>query len=187
MVNGSFVFGMDDDGPDVFERTVEWADRARHRDGHLPHHDAVSRAPRSTTGSRPKAGSSSDDWDRYDTRHAVFQPKRMTAEQLEAGYWRAYRDFYRWGSIVRGAAPPAHAVPVDAPPRLRRRLEEVRADVGRRHPRERVNAMLPLLEGTLDAYGRARRAARTPDGSLDRALDVVVDAASWSRPLGPRS
>ena len=25
MVNGSFVFGMDDDGPDVFDRTVEWA------------------------------------------------------------------------------------------------------------------------------------------------------------------
>ena len=28
----------------------------------------------------------------------------MTIEQLEAGYWRAYRDFYRWGSIWRGAA-----------------------------------------------------------------------------------
>ena len=25
MVNGSFVFGMDDDGPDVFDRTVDWA------------------------------------------------------------------------------------------------------------------------------------------------------------------
>ncbi len=24
MVNGSFVFGLDDDGPDVFDRTVEW-------------------------------------------------------------------------------------------------------------------------------------------------------------------
>lgn len=27
----------------------------------------------------------------------------MTAETLEAGYWQAYRDFYRWGSIFRGA------------------------------------------------------------------------------------
>ena len=25
MVNASFVFGMDHDGPDVFERTVAWA------------------------------------------------------------------------------------------------------------------------------------------------------------------
>jgi len=34
----------------------------------------------------------------------VFKPQRLTADELEAGYWRAYRDFYRWGSIWRGAA-----------------------------------------------------------------------------------
>jgi hypothetical protein len=28
----------------------------------------------------------------------------MTAHQLEAGYRRAYRDFYRWGSILRSAS-----------------------------------------------------------------------------------
>jgi hypothetical protein len=39
----------------------------------------------------------------YDTRHAVFRPAKMTAEALEAGYWRAYQDFYRWGSIFKGA------------------------------------------------------------------------------------
>ena len=44
------------------------------------------------------------DWDLYDTRHAVFRPARMTPAQLEEGYWRAYRDFYRWGAILRGAA-----------------------------------------------------------------------------------
>ena len=42
-------------------------------------------------------------WDRYDTRHAVFRPARMSGEELERGYRRAYRDFYRWGSIARGA------------------------------------------------------------------------------------
>ena len=34
-------------------------------------------------------------WDLYDTRHAVFHPARLSAETLETGYWRAYRDFYR--------------------------------------------------------------------------------------------
>jgi radical SAM superfamily enzyme YgiQ (UPF0313 family) len=103
MVNGSFVFGMDQDGPDVFERTVEWAigqgietatfhiltpypDTALHRrmeaEGRLLHRD----------------------WDLYDTRHVVFQPARLAPAELEAGYWRAYRDFYRWGSILRGAS-----------------------------------------------------------------------------------
>ena len=27
----------------------------------------------------------------------------MTPEQLEEGYWRAYRGFYRWPKIVEGA------------------------------------------------------------------------------------
>ncbi|WP_405142231.1 hypothetical protein OG589_33770 [Sphaerisporangium sp. NBC_01403] len=43
------------------------------------------------------------DWDRYDTRHTVFRPARMTPGELEEGYWRAYRDFYRWRSIWQGA------------------------------------------------------------------------------------
>ena len=42
-------------------------------------------------------------WDLYDTRHAVFQPARMSPQELEDGYWQAYNDFYRWGSIVRSA------------------------------------------------------------------------------------
>jgi hypothetical protein len=28
----------------------------------------------------------------------------MTPAQLEFGYWRAYADFYKWNSILRGAA-----------------------------------------------------------------------------------
>ncbi len=30
------------------------------------------------------------DWDLYDTRHAVFRPRGISAEALEAGYWSAY-------------------------------------------------------------------------------------------------
>jgi hypothetical protein len=32
-----------------------------------------------------------------------------TAEQLESGYWRAYREFYRWGSIFRSPSAKASA------------------------------------------------------------------------------
>jgi hypothetical protein len=46
----------------------------------------------------------SDNWDLYDTRHVVFQPAGMSPQALESGYWRAYRDFYRWSSIWRGAS-----------------------------------------------------------------------------------
>src|SRR4051794_22371607 len=41
------------------------------------------------------------DWARYDTRDTVFEPARVTPEQLEGGYWRAYHDFYTRGNIGR--------------------------------------------------------------------------------------
>jgi hypothetical protein len=43
------------------------------------------------------------EWDLYDTRHAVYQPARLTPAALEAGYHRAYRDFYAWSSIAKAS------------------------------------------------------------------------------------
>src|SRR3954468_22286862 len=97
MVNGSFVFGMDEDDPSVFERTVEWAigQGIETATFHL-----LTPYPGTGLHARMVAEGriTSQDWDRYDTRHVVYRPAGMTPEQLEAGYWRAYRDFYRWGS-----------------------------------------------------------------------------------------
>src|SRR5437763_2320616 len=44
------------------------------------------------------------DRDLYDTRHAVFRPAGMSADELECGYRWAYREFYRWRSIISGAS-----------------------------------------------------------------------------------
>jgi hypothetical protein len=41
--------------------------------------------------------------DLYDTRHAVFEPRGMSAEELEAGYDWARRRFYTWPSIAKAA------------------------------------------------------------------------------------
>jgi hypothetical protein len=46
---------------------------------------------------------STRDWDLYDTRHVVYRPARLTPQALKAGYDWAYREFYRWPSIARGA------------------------------------------------------------------------------------
>jgi radical SAM superfamily enzyme YgiQ (UPF0313 family) len=102
MINGSFVFGMDDDDEDVFERTVEWA---------VEHGITTATFHIQTPypGTRLFARTEADgrlltrEWDLYDTRHVVFRPARMTSEALEAGYHRAYREFYRWASIARAA------------------------------------------------------------------------------------
>lgn len=102
MVNASFVFGMDEDDPDVFERTVEWA-IAQGIETATFH--ILTPYPGTPLFGRMQAEGRilHRDWDLYDTRHVVFQPRRLGAAQIEAGYWGAYRDFYRWGSILRGA------------------------------------------------------------------------------------
>ncbi len=102
MINGSFVFGLDGDRPDVFKRTFDWA---------------VSRGITTSTFhvATPYPGTAyfqrieregrllHRDWSRYDTRHAVFQPRGMSVSELDAGYRWAYDAFYRRGAILRGA------------------------------------------------------------------------------------
>src|SRR3954471_4486099 len=102
MINGSFVFGMDDDDGDVFERTVDWAidhgitTATFHIQTPYPGtglHARLARQGRITT----------NNWDLYDTRHVVYQPARLRPERLKEGYDWAYKQFYRWSSIGRAA------------------------------------------------------------------------------------
>ncbi|MGC4083999.1 MAG: YjbQ family protein [Vicinamibacterales bacterium] len=135
MVNASFVFGMDGDGPDVFARTVEWAIQQGVETATF---HVLTPYPGTPLYQRMRAQEriTTCDWDLYDTRHAVFRPLRMSAEELERGYWWAYREFYTWRSIAArriGARVVAGGVTAC---RVRRRLEEVRAALGSRHPRE---------------------------------------------------
>jgi hypothetical protein len=107
------------------------------------------------------------DWDRYDTRHAVFRPARMSGAELEEGYRWAYREFYRWSSIVRGAR--AHH---DAMAGLRhamysagwKKFEPLWDFIIRA---KRAGAMLPVLETILSEFGR-----RLPARRRDRHLEV---------------
>jgi radical SAM superfamily enzyme YgiQ (UPF0313 family) len=166
MVNGSFVFGFDEDGPEVFDQTVEWAiaQGIETATFHIltPYpgtllHRRLQDQGRITTS----------EWDLYDTRHAVFQPARMSARQLEDGYWRAYREFYRWSSIASGAW--THQAWLDRVRHLAyaggwKKLEPLWDAVIRLR---RVNSFLPLLETVL--------AGRPPQ-------PVLADAAGDSAP-----
>ncbi len=99
-VNGSFVLGFDHDGPDVFQRTVDWIERAKLECAtfHIltpypgtPHFKQMERQGRLLH----------TNWDLYDTSHVVFKPARMTAEQLLEGYTWTYKQLFTLGSIWR--------------------------------------------------------------------------------------
>lgn len=102
MINGSFVFGLDDDGPDVFQRTVEWG--VRNAITTSTYH-VLTPYPgtRLYADMEAQCRLVSNDWDLYDTRHVVYRPARLTPSQLEAGYWWAYDSFYSWSNIVRAS------------------------------------------------------------------------------------
>lgn len=99
MINGSFVFGMDDDDESVFSRTVDWA---------IEHGITTAtfhiQTPYPGTGLHARMAAegrlTTSNWDLYDTRHVVFRPARLTPDALKTGYDRAYREFYRWSSIA---------------------------------------------------------------------------------------
>src|SRR5438128_248411 len=92
MVDGSFVFGMDHDGPDVFDRTVEWA--VENGIETATYH-ILTPYPDTALYRRMEADTRMlhHEWDMFDTPHVVFKPQRLTPQELEAGYWRAYRGF----------------------------------------------------------------------------------------------
>jgi len=100
LINAAFVFGFDDDTPDVFQETVRFAihNQLTSVNFHLltpfpgtPLFAKLEREGRILT----------HDWSQYDTGHMVFRPQQMTVEQLLAGYRWVYREFYSWRNILR--------------------------------------------------------------------------------------
>lgn len=158
MINGSFVFGLDDDGHDVFKQTVDWA---------------VENALTTSTFHilTPYPGTKlfqnmqkenrilSTNWDLYDTRHVVYKTTKLGHRELEIGYHWAYKEFYSWKNIVR--ASHKH----DS---LKRQLKHLFYSGGWKKfeplwnfliKTKRLSSMRPLLESILceKSRGKSRR------------------------------
>jgi hypothetical protein len=100
-------------------------------------------------------------WDLYDTRHVVYRPIGLSAEELKRGYDWAYEAFYEWGSIVRAAS--AHES-------VKHRLKHLAYSAGwKKFERawnlvirvKQLSQMRPLLEAVLSPV------RRKPGGSLE--------------------
>jgi hypothetical protein len=104
----------------------------------------------------------------------VFKPQRLTAQELESGYWRAYRDFYGWRSIWRGASSKAG---------LRPRLRHLAYAGGWKKfeplwdlliRSKQVLHALPVLETILSGFGSRPASARRSDARSARALEQLA-------------
>ncbi len=103
-----FVFGMDDDDGGVFDRTAAFTVDAGID---LPRFAIATPFPGTALYQRLEAEGRilSRDWSQYDGQHVVFQPARMTIDQLQRGTARAWQAAYSlrgiWRRLRRTAAP----------------------------------------------------------------------------------
>jgi radical SAM superfamily enzyme YgiQ (UPF0313 family) len=103
MINGSFVFGLDDDDQDVFARTVDWG--VKNGITTSTYHILTPYPGTNLYKQMEKEGRlTTNNWDLFDTRHVVYKTKKLTPEQLKAGYDWAYKEFYSWSNIIRASA-----------------------------------------------------------------------------------
>jgi len=183
MINGSFVFGLDGDDRDVFARTVDWAIESGITTATF---HVLTPYPGTALFAEMSAANrlTTRDWDLYDTRHVVFEPRGLSARELKEGYDWAYREFYRWSSI--GRASLNHES-------LKHRLKHFAYSAGwKKFERlwgsiihlKRLAHMRPLLETILSPVGReASPDAPAPSTSPPPALsprttgDAQVGAA----------
>ncbi|MEJ2693886.1 MAG: hypothetical protein P8166_12745, partial [Candidatus Thiodiazotropha sp.] len=113
MINGSFVFGLDQDDKGVFRRTVDWAVEMGLTTATF-HILTPYPGTRLYTEMNKAGRIVSNDWNRYNTREVVYRPRDMSAAELKAGYDEAYRSFYRWDAMLRSSHAhrdrPLHAL-----------------------------------------------------------------------------
>ncbi len=189
MINGSFVFGMDDDGEDVFDRTVDWA--ARHGITTATFHIMTPYPGTRLFDRMEKEGRIiSRDCDRYDTRQVVYRPAKLSPEALKAGYDRAYRTFYSWGNIARAAL--SH-------PSIKHKAKHFAYAAGWKKfeplwdfaiESRRLDLMTPVLEAVLSKVTRRReRQPEVASSALRQSANTVrpepVEGLSFS-PLEER-
>lgn len=99
-VKGSFIFGFDTDDEGVFERTVEFAIKAKID---AVYFSILTPYPGTAFYDQMlRDGRIIDvDWDHYNTHNVVYRPKLMTPERLLEGYWWALRESFTWPAIFR--------------------------------------------------------------------------------------
>ena len=100
LINGCFAFGGDDDGKDVFQRTVE---AVAHLRIDLPRYSILTPFPNTELHRSLRAQGRIFEYESamYDVEHVVFKPKNMTADELYEGTEWAWRETYKTSSILK--------------------------------------------------------------------------------------
>lgn len=100
MLNPGVIFGFDHDDDTVFEKTVDFLIQ---NNMELAYFNILTPLPGTPLFDRMKAEGRilHNEWEKYDGKHVVFKPKRMSMETLQEGFYWANHRFYSHDSIMR--------------------------------------------------------------------------------------
>lgn len=102
MINGSFVFGLDEDDKDVFKRTVDWG--VSNSITTSTYHILTPYPGTQLFKDMERQGRIlTKNWDLYDTRNVVYKTANLSEKELKDGYDFAYEDFYSWQNILKSS------------------------------------------------------------------------------------
>lgn len=108
LVQGCFAFGGDDEDCSVFEKTVEVVNKIKID---LPRYSILTPFPKTQYYEQleEQGRIRERDWAMYDVEHCVYEPAKMTKEQLEEGITWAWNETYRYKNISKRLAPFIHS------------------------------------------------------------------------------
>jgi radical SAM superfamily enzyme YgiQ (UPF0313 family) len=100
MINASMVFGLDGDGPEAFQNSLNWLIRSKIAT--LTAHILTPYPGTNLYERMEKAGRITDtNLENYNTAHVVFNPLNISKKELYEGYLKIYDDFYSFKNIWR--------------------------------------------------------------------------------------
>jgi len=99
-IMGTFIVGLDDDDPGVFQRIIDFC-----MDSKLDWALTFIMAPYPGTDSFSRLEKEGRifcrDWEKYDSLNVVYQPLRMSVEELEKGMRRIWKEVFSTSSIYK--------------------------------------------------------------------------------------
>ena len=100
VIVGSFMFGFDEDSPDVFQRTLQKLDEWKID---MAEFHIVTPFPGTALYTRLKNEGRilTENWSLYNTANVVFSPKKMTTENLFEGTRTIAKEYYRYRRIAK--------------------------------------------------------------------------------------
>jgi len=110
-IMGTFIVGLDDDDPGVFQRTIDFV-----IENQLDWALAFIMTPYPGTESFERLEKEGRilhrDWERYDSLNAVYRPLLMSAEELEKGLRRTWKETFALRSIFQRIIKSPHIHPL---------------------------------------------------------------------------